>query len=92
MALDPSAPLSARSALGHLLPESLIAIAHGRGPSALAAALVADTDHPELIWTHRMRFDRLIPQARCAPFVLHFPIRQTLSFEHTLSGKNPLRD
>ena len=36
------------------------------GPSAFAAALAGDSDTPELIWTHRMRGQRLVPQVRCA--------------------------
>ena len=37
------------------------------GPQAFAAALVGDVDTPELIWTHRMRGQRLVPQVRDFP-------------------------
>lgn len=55
-------PLAQRSFLGGLLPESLLYVLTARGPEAFAAAMVADADTPELIWTHRMRGERLVPQ------------------------------
>jgi DnaJ family protein C protein 13 len=55
-------PLAQRSILGGLLPESLLHILESYGPDQFAAALVGDSDTPELIWTHRMRLERLVPQ------------------------------
>ena len=44
--------------------ESLLYQLESYGPEAFAAALVGDSDTPELIWTHRMRGQRLVPQVR----------------------------
>lgn len=55
-------PLAQQSFLGGLLPESLLYTLTTHGPEALAAAMVGDVDNPELIWTHRMRGQRLVPQ------------------------------
>ncbi|CAI5949315.1 unnamed protein product [Closterium sp. NIES-65] len=57
-----SQPLAKRSILGVLLPESLLYVLDRRGAAAFAAAVVADSDSPELIWTHAMRGSVLIPQ------------------------------
>lgn len=57
-------PLGTRSFLGGLLPESLLHMLTSYGAGAFAAALVGDSDTPELVWTHRMRAQRLVPQAR----------------------------
>ncbi len=73
--------LAARSFLGPLLPESLVQVLQGGGPAAFAAALSGDSDTPELIWTHRMRGQRLVPQVcaiqiwcpRCSPSKLGSP-------------------
>ncbi|KAK9809260.1 hypothetical protein WJX72_012293 [[Myrmecia] bisecta] len=54
--------LAARSFLGGLLPESLLYVLVTYGPGAFAAAMVGDADTPELVWTHRMRAERLVPQ------------------------------
>ena len=54
--------LSDRSFIGNLLPESLLYLLETRGPRAFAEALTCDTDNPEVIWTHRMRGQRLVPQ------------------------------
>ncbi len=54
--------LAMRSYLGSLLPESLLYILETYGPGSFATALAGDTDNPEIIWTHRMRGQRLIPQ------------------------------
>jgi len=54
--------LAARSFLGGLLPESLLYVLTTSGPQAFAAAMVGDSDSPELVWTHRMRAQRLVPQ------------------------------
>lgn len=56
------ASLAARSFLGPLLPESLLYVLTSSGPQAFAAAMVGDSDTPELVWTHRMRAQRLVPQ------------------------------
>ena len=58
--------LAQRSYLGGLLPESLLYVLHTGGPAAFAAAMAGDNDTPELIWTHRMRGQRLVPQVRMA--------------------------
>lgn len=58
----PGGQLAQRSVLGALLPESLLYVLTSGGPGAFAAALVADSDTPELIWTHRMRAQILVPQ------------------------------
>ena len=55
-----------RSFLGSLLPESLLYILETYGPASFATALAGDTDNPEIIWTHRMRGQRLIPQVKSA--------------------------
>ncbi|KAL2651546.1 hypothetical protein R1flu_019674 [Riccia fluitans] len=61
-AVSSSLPLAKRSVLGGLLPESLLYVLERSGPSAFAAAMVADSDTPEIIWTHKMRGERLIDQ------------------------------
>eukprot|EP00850_Spirogloea_muscicola_P020512 SM000218S06608 [mRNA] locus=s218:193476:202559:- [translate_table: standard] len=61
-AASASLPLSRKSVLGGLLPESLLYVLDRRGPGPFAAAMVADSDTPELIWTHSMRGGRLIDQ------------------------------
>lgn len=48
--------------LGGLLPESLLYVLEKSGAQAFAAAMVADSDTPEIIWTHKMRSERLIHQ------------------------------
>ncbi len=58
----PGLPLSKKSFLGSLLPESLLYSLESYGPEAFAAALAGDADTPEIIWTHRMRGQRLVPQ------------------------------
>ncbi|KAK9822709.1 hypothetical protein WJX81_005943 [Elliptochloris bilobata] len=54
--------LAQRSALGVLVPEALLHMLASYGAGAFAAALVGDSDTPELIWTHRMRAQRLVPE------------------------------
>ncbi|KAG6548512.1 hypothetical protein Mapa_010000 [Marchantia paleacea] len=61
-AVSSSLPLAKRSVLGGLLPESLLYVLERSGPTAFAAAMVADSDTPEIIWTHKMRGERLIDQ------------------------------
>ncbi|XP_071716803.1 dnaJ homolog subfamily C GRV2 isoform X2 [Rutidosis leptorrhynchoides] len=61
-AVSSSLPLAKRSVLGGLLPESLLYVLERSGPTAFAAAMVSDSDTPEIIWTHKMRADNLIRQ------------------------------
>ncbi|KAJ8637711.1 hypothetical protein MRB53_011978 [Persea americana] len=60
--MSSSLPLAKRSVLGGLLPESLLYVLERSGPSAFAAAMVSDSDTPEIIWTHKMRAEHLIRQ------------------------------
>lgn len=60
-ALD-SMPLAKRSVLGGLLPESLLYVLDRGGAGQLAEAMIADSDTPEIIWTHKMRGGQLIEQ------------------------------
>ncbi|CAM6086907.1 unnamed protein product [Calypogeia fissa] len=61
-AVSSSLPLAKRSVLGGLLPESLLYVLERSGSTAFAAAMVADSDTPEIIWTHKMRGECLIDQ------------------------------
>ncbi|XP_042499139.1 dnaJ homolog subfamily C GRV2-like [Macadamia integrifolia] len=61
-ALSSSLPLAKRSVLGGLLPESLLYVLERSGPASFAAAMVSDSDTPEIIWTHKMRAEHLIRQ------------------------------
>lgn len=61
-AVSSSLPLAKRSVLGGLLPESLLYVLERSGPAAFAAAVVSDSDTPEIIWTHKMRAENLIRQ------------------------------
>ncbi|CAM8880026.1 unnamed protein product [Rhodiola kirilowii] len=61
-AVSSSLPLAKRSVLGGLLPESLLYVLERSGPAAFAAAMVSDSDTPEIIWTHKMRAENLIRQ------------------------------
>ncbi|PIN24334.1 Endocytosis protein RME-8, contains DnaJ domain [Handroanthus impetiginosus] len=61
-AVSSSLPLAKRSVLGGLLPESLLYVLERSGPVAFAAAMVSDSDTPEIIWTHKMRAENLIRQ------------------------------
>ncbi|XP_058002306.1 dnaJ homolog subfamily C GRV2-like, partial [Hevea brasiliensis] len=61
-AISSSLPLAKRSVLGGLLPESLLYVLERSGPAAFAAAMVSDSDTPEIIWTHKMRAENLIRQ------------------------------
>jgi DnaJ family protein C protein 13 len=61
-AVSSSLPLAKRSVLGGLLPESLLYVLERSGPSAFAAAMVSDSDTPEIVWTHKMRAENLIRQ------------------------------
>jgi len=54
-------PLARRSYLAPLLPESLLHVLHSYGPAVFAEALAGDHDTPEIVWTHGMRFGRLVP-------------------------------
>ncbi|KAE9602255.1 putative DnaJ domain-containing protein [Lupinus albus] len=57
-----SLPLAKRSVLGGLLPESLLYVLERSGSAAFAAAMVSDSDTPEIIWTYKMRAENLICQ------------------------------
>ncbi|KAK6273382.1 hypothetical protein POUND7_010465 [Theobroma cacao] len=61
-AVSSSLPLAKRSVLGGLLPESLLYVLERSGHLAFAAAMVSDSDTPEIIWTHKMRAENLIRQ------------------------------
>ncbi|KAK6941565.1 GYF domain 2 [Dillenia turbinata] len=61
-AVSSSLPLAKRSVLGGLLPESLLYVLERSGAAAFAAAMVSDSDTPEIIWTHKMRAENLIRQ------------------------------
>ncbi|KAK9102564.1 hypothetical protein Sjap_019818 [Stephania japonica] len=61
-AVSSSLPLAKRSVLGGLLPESLLYVLERSGPVSFAAAMVSDSDTPEIIWTHKMRAEHLIRQ------------------------------
>ncbi|XP_010533202.1 PREDICTED: dnaJ homolog subfamily C GRV2 [Tarenaya hassleriana] len=61
-AVSASLPLAKRSVLGGLLPESLLYVLERSGPAAFAAAMVSDSDTPEIIWTYKMRAENLICQ------------------------------
>ncbi|XP_065848842.1 dnaJ homolog subfamily C GRV2 isoform X1 [Euphorbia lathyris] len=61
-AVSSSLPLAKRSVLGGLLPESLLYVLERSGPTAFSAAMVSDSDTPEIIWTHKMRAENLIRQ------------------------------
>ncbi|KZV55243.1 hypothetical protein F511_25840 [Dorcoceras hygrometricum] len=63
-AVSSSLALAKRSVLGGLLPESLLYVLERSGPVAFAAAMVSDSDTPEIIWTHKMRAENLIRQVR----------------------------
>eukprot|EP00210_Caulerpa_lentillifera_P007523 g7188.t1 len=55
-------PLFKRSFLGEILPESLLYVLETSGAESFASTFVNDVDTPEVVWTHRMRGDRLVPQ------------------------------
>ncbi|XP_015163448.1 dnaJ homolog subfamily C GRV2 isoform X1 [Solanum tuberosum] len=61
-AVSSSLPLAKRSVLGGLLPESLLYVLERSSSAAFAAAMVSDSDTPEIIWTHKMRAENLIRQ------------------------------
>ncbi|XP_021638532.2 dnaJ homolog subfamily C GRV2 isoform X2 [Hevea brasiliensis] len=61
-AVSSSLPLAKRSVLGGILPESLLYVLERSGPAAFTAAMVSDSDTPEIIWTHKMRAENLIRQ------------------------------
>ncbi|XP_038711380.1 dnaJ homolog subfamily C GRV2 isoform X1 [Tripterygium wilfordii] len=61
-AVSSSLSLAKRSVLGGLLPESLLYVLERSGPAAFSAAMVSDSDTPEIIWTHKMRAENLIRQ------------------------------
>ena len=76
-------PLAKRSFLGALLPESLLYVLETYGIDAFADALVADADTPEVIWTYRMRAERLISQ------LLQHLVSRTPFGDYTIGAKSP---
>ena len=52
------------SVLSGMLPESLMYMLDTYGPARFATAFIADVQSPELIWTHAMRQEVLIPHVR----------------------------
>ena len=50
-AVSSSLPLAKRSVLGGLLPESLLYVLERSGPVAFAAAMVSDSDTPDILDT-----------------------------------------
>lgn len=86
-AVSSSLPLAKRSVLGGLLPESLLYVLERSGPAAFAAAMVSDSDTPEIIWTHKMRAENLICQVSVetwATAMSHFRPVLLLSHGHRL--------
>lgn len=69
------------------MPESLLYVLETAGPQKFAEAFVSDMDTPEVVWTHRMRGDRLVPQ------MLHhlgtFPYRLR-EYSHLIYEYTPL--
>ncbi|XP_055820252.1 dnaJ homolog subfamily C GRV2-like isoform X2 [Solanum dulcamara] len=61
-AVSSSLPLVKRSVLCGLLPEALLYVLERSSSAAFAAAMVSDSDTPEIIWTHKMRAENLIRQ------------------------------
>ena len=64
---------------------------HTSGPAAWAAAMAGDSDTPELVWTHRMRGQRLVPQAsstrRLCALCLCKPYLHDLSAAHVAQAR-----
>ena len=58
----PGRLLSSRSFLGSLLPESLLQLLETSGSNEFSKVFISETDTPEVIWTHRMRIERLVTQ------------------------------
>lgn len=54
-ALAEDVPLSRRSILGNLLPESLLCVLENYGPEKFAETFLGDFDNPEVIWKYSMR-------------------------------------
>ncbi|KAL0340487.1 UNVERIFIED_CONTAM: DnaJsubfamily C GRV2 [Sesamum radiatum] len=93
-AVSSSLPLAKRSVLGGLLPESLLYVLERSGPVAFAAAMVSDSDTPEIIWTHKMRAENLIRQiiwnSSTRAELLKFVEEQRASLSH--DGSYDLKD
>nr|KYP55662.1 DnaJ isogeny subfamily C member 13 [Cajanus cajan] len=83
-AVSTSLPLAKRSVLGGLLPESLLYVLERSGPAAFAAAMVSDSDTPEIIWTHKMRAENLIELNPCS-FALYQVLQHLGDFPQKLS-------
>nr|XP_029146990.1 dnaJ homolog subfamily C GRV2-like [Arachis hypogaea] len=91
-AVSASLPLAKRSVLGGLLPESLLYVLKRSGPAAFAAAMVSDSDTPEIIWTHKMRAENLIRQVLQIKVLQHlgdFPQKLT-QYCHVLYDYAPM--
>ena len=56
--------LAGRSFLGGLLPEALLYVLEQGGYEAFASTFVQDSVNPEVVWTNKMRSDRLVAQLR----------------------------
>lgn len=89
-AVSSSLPLAKRSVLGGLLPASLLYVLERSGPSAFAAAMVSDSDTPEIIWTHKMRAENLICQVELR-FINLFQVSRFIPFhDHPVFNWLPL--
>ncbi|XP_024523013.1 dnaJ homolog subfamily C GRV2 isoform X1 [Selaginella moellendorffii] len=86
-AVSSSLPLAKRSVLGGLLPESLLYVLERSGSPSFALAMVADSDTPEIIWTHKMRGERLIDQT--LKHLGEFPAKLS-QFSHCLYEYAPM--
>lgn len=88
-AVSSSLPLAKRSVLGGLLPESLLYVLERSGPSAFAAAMISDSDTPEIIWTHKMREEHLRLQVSSpkyhAKHSCNFVMLDNLTFSQQIS-------
>ena len=56
--------LAGRSFLGGLLPEALLYVLEQGGYEAFATTIVQDSVTPEVVWTNKMRSERLVAQLR----------------------------
>ena len=56
--------LAGRSFLGGLLPEALLYVLEQGGYEAFASTFVRDSITPEVVWTNKMRSERLVAQLR----------------------------
>ena len=54
-ALQPDAPLSRRSVLGGIVPESMLCVLDHYGADKFAQTFIGNFDNPEVIWRYDMR-------------------------------------